>query len=111
MGTRSLTIFTDSDNVEIAVLYRQYDGYPEGHGAELNEFLQDMLVVNGFGMENTRKLANGMNCLVAQCIAHFKKEIGNFYLYPAGTRDMGEEFIYHVKLNDSYELEVTCTPQ
>lgn len=31
MGTRSLTVMKDTGN-EIAVLYRQFDGYPEGHG-------------------------------------------------------------------------------
>ncbi len=38
MGTRSLTILCGRD-AEIAVLYRQYDGYPEGHGRELAEIL------------------------------------------------------------------------
>ena len=32
MGTRSLTVFSDTwEDEEIAVFYRQYDGYPEGH--------------------------------------------------------------------------------
>ena len=36
MGTRSLTVFNDSWNdEEIAVFYRQFDGYPAGHGREL----------------------------------------------------------------------------
>jgi len=41
MGTRSLTIFFDGDrDEEIAVMYRQFDGSPEGHGALLAEFLR-----------------------------------------------------------------------
>ena len=31
MGTRCLTIFKEADGEEIAVLYRQIDGHPEGH--------------------------------------------------------------------------------
>jgi hypothetical protein len=82
---------------EIAVLYRQYDGYPEGHGAELVEFLKDMVIVNGISMAENRRIANGGGCLAAQIVTHFKKEVGGFYLYPAGTRDAGEEYIYYVR--------------
>ena len=35
-----------------------------------------------------------MDCLAAQVIAHFKSAAGNVYLMAAGTRDIGEEFIY-----------------
>ena len=35
-----------------------------------------------------------MGCLAAQVVAHFKEEPGRFYLYPAGTRNCGEEYIY-----------------
>ena len=47
MGTRSLTTFDDEwKNEEIAVLYRQYDGYPQGHGKELFEFLDGRKVMH-----------------------------------------------------------------
>lgn len=94
MGTRSLTII-DGGSKEIAVMYRQYDGYPEGHGRELAQFLAGFRITNGFG-EAAPKLANGMECLAAQIVAHFKTETGNIYLSPAGTRDCGEEFRYLV---------------
>ena len=39
MGTRSLTTFIDDHTEEeIVVMYRQYDGYPEGHGRDLVNF-------------------------------------------------------------------------
>lgn len=98
MGTRCLTVFKDDDGEEICVLYRQFDGYVEGHGNDLVKFLKGKKVVNGFGHgENLSNAFNGMGCLTAAVIAHFKTEIGNFYLYPAGTRDCGEEFIYTVE--------------
>ena len=98
MGTRSLTVILEDDRKEICVLYRQYDGYPSGHGAELKEFLNGFSVVNGLGMDNHNKIANGMGCLAAQIISNFKAEPGGFYVYPSGTRDCGEEYIYTVYL-------------
>ena len=99
MGTRSLTIILDENGKEICVLYRQYDGYPTGHGADLKEFLDGFMVVNGYGSDDPPKAANGMGCLAAQIVSHFKSGIGGFYLYPAKTRDCGEEYIYTAYLN------------
>ena len=101
MGTRSLTIVEEDRGVEICVLYRQFDGYPTGHGAELKTFLEGIQIVNGLGLANEKRVANGMDCLAAQLSAHFKKEPGGFYLYPAGTRDCVEEYIYTVYQNNS----------
>jgi len=116
MGTRSLTIFNDEwKNEEIVVLYRQYDGYPEGHGTDLLTFIDSMKIVNGISLislNGDERIANGMGCLAAQAIAHFKEETGKFYLYSAGTRDIGEEFIYtlyfknkelKIKVQDVYD--------
>ena len=96
MSTRCLTVFTDERGRELAVLYRQFDGYPDGHGKELAEFLNKMKIVNGISGEESHKFANGLRCLAAQVIAKFKDEPGNFYLYPAGTRDAGEDYRYIV---------------
>lgn len=100
MGTRSLTVVLDTDGKEICVLYRQYDGYPTGHGAELKEFLQGFSIVNGLGVGGPEKIANGMGCLAAQIIANFKAEPGGFCVYPSGTRDCGEEYIYTAYIPD-----------
>lgn len=96
MGTRCLTVFEDEWGKEVVVMYRQFDGYETGHGTDLWDFLRDMTLVNGLSSRNPPKVANGMRCLAAQVVAHFKDEPGGFYLYPAGTRDCGEEYIYFV---------------
>ena len=97
MGTRSLTVFMDGKN-EIAVMYRQMDGYPDGHGKDLAEFLQDMYITNGISMQDkNRKTANGIECLAAQVIAHFKRGPGGIYLYKAKARDCGENYIYTIQ--------------
>ena len=95
MGTRSLTVFNDEYGKEIAVMYRQFDGYPSGHGTELAEFLTGKKMVNGFNSD-TGAAFNGSHCLAASVVAEFKDGIGSFYLHAAGTRDVGEEYIYTI---------------
>jgi len=103
MGTRSLTFIKDEydKNNNIICMYRQYDGYLSGHGKELAEFLQDFNVVNGYSNITPARSANGMSCLAAQLVAYFKDGIGNIYLYPTNTSDVGEEFIYTISLIDN----------
>ena len=96
MGTRSLT-FVYEDTQKVLCMYRQFDGYPSGHGRELATFLNGFVdVVNGIRIGDTRKIANGMGCLAAQLVANFKAGVGGFYLYPTSTKDAGQEYEYHV---------------
>lgn len=113
MGTRSLTrvIETYRDEkknkqvkVTLVNMYRQYDGYPSGHGLELAEFLTGKKVVNGIGED--KNVFNGAGCLAAQMVAHFKTSAGGFYIYPIGAKDCGQEFEYEIIL-DFYTKEVT----
>jgi hypothetical protein len=94
MGTRSITTF-HADGEEICVLYRQFDGEIKWHGKELAEFLAGKTIVNGIGLDY-KNVFNGMGCLTASVIAHFKEGVGGFYVYPAKTRDINEEFTYQV---------------
>lgn len=97
MGTRSLTYVYD-DNEPVVCMYRQFDGYPSGHGAELAAFLASGKMVNGLGSRDT-KVFNGMWCLAAQMVAHFKKGPGDIYLIaPTPGEDHGQEYEYHVRL-------------
>jgi hypothetical protein len=96
MGTRCLTFVYDGGTAVIN-MYRQFDGYPEGHGRELSDFLSQFdAVVNGMALNETRKVANGMGCLAAQMIAHFKQTAGGFYIHPVYEYDCGQEYEYHV---------------
>ena len=109
MGTRSLTVFMDEDQNEIAVLYRQFDGYPDGHGADILPFFKNRRVVNGFRMVEDDGNSNGMSNLAAQLI-HFLfeklgKPVGLLYLHPAGTRDLWENYIYTVYVDSEKSLE------
>lgn len=93
MGTRSLTVVHDGEKI-VTVMYRQFDGYPSGHGAELKSFAENMVIVNGIGAKTPPKAANGMGCLAAQMVAHFKKEIGNIYLHSSHVADLCQDYMY-----------------
>ena len=101
MGTRSITRVVDESGSVILAMYRLFDGYVEGgHGDDLNNFLKDIKVVNGLPLNAYDKFANGMGCLAAQLVTHFKTEQGpgGIYIYPTDCAD--EEFNYEVSLVD-----------
>lgn len=98
MGTRSLTfVFDDGFDKPICCIYRQFDGYPTGLGAELKAFLKDFTIVNGIGAKDPKHFANGMGCLAAQLVKHLKTAVGNVYLYPTDSTDCGEDYVYTIK--------------
>jgi len=95
MGTRSLTFVYDGD-VPVINIYRQYDGYPSGHGHELAQFLDSKTLVNGYGEQNSME-ANGMSCLAAQLVVQLKHGVGGIYIYaPMVGRDHWQDYEYHV---------------
>ena len=98
MGTRCLT-YVYEGNSPLVCFYRQFDGYPSGHGAELADFLNKIEVGNGIaGKPEMGTFANGMGCLAAQLIAHFKKSVGGFYIHLV-TDSGGVDYEYHVYAN------------
>jgi elongation factor P--beta-lysine ligase len=108
MGTRSLTkviqtySYRDEEGKEhkseftLVNMYRQMDGYPEGHGKELAEFLKNIHIVNGMQGGETRQIANGAGCLAAQMVKHLKEGPGGIYLYPIRSNTQDYEYIIRV---------------
>jgi hypothetical protein len=88
----------EEDGTEIAVLYRQFDGYPSEHGKKLADFLKGRRITNGISGDTPAGTTfNGAACMAASIISHFKaNDLGGFYLHPAGTRDLDEDYIYTV---------------
>ena len=110
MGTRSLTkvIQTWEDKTgethsrPITCMYRQHDGYPSGHGAELAEWLSKYTIVNGMPIEHStvdkpQLMFNGMDCLAAQMFVHFKDGPGNIYCMHPDGYDIWEEYVYEIE--------------
>lgn len=121
MGTRSLTRVIDrqeglsfakghlAKNVgkSYVNMYRQFDGYMEGMGVDLAEFLLPFTIVNGIGLKESRKIANGAGCLAAQLVAHFKEDSGGVYLHPTNGKpgDCWEEYIYTIFVTDDQKKD------
>ena len=100
MSTRALINILNANDEVICAIYKHWDGYPEdpGVGHALKEFLEPIRIVNG--LSTLKDVANGMECLAAQVVAHLKGGPGDIYLYPPNTCDIGEEYIYTVKQVD-----------
>ena len=96
MGTRSLT-FVYEGKTPVVCMYRQFDGYPSGHGRELADFLFDGKLVNGISFGAKGKIFNGMGCLAAQMVAAFKEDAGGIYLHSTEKdQDAWQDYEYHV---------------
>lgn len=104
MGTRSLTHIKENGKT-LLTIYRQYDGYPDGHGLELAKFLVNITVVNGFnGDMKMGTHANGMGCLAAQLIGKLKNRLGNIYIDFAGTKSDWVDYVYNIKFDEERGL-------
>ena len=121
MGTRSTTTIWDGDK-KLLSFYRQYDGYPTGHGQELADLLARFDIMNGIGFpdqreDKTRPRANGPQCLAAQVLVHFKTGIENWIFHSDGTRTLqqgdhvgGIYVIPHEQAgNQAYHYDVIIT--
>lgn len=107
MGTRSTIRFTDERNTNYITIYQQYDGYIDGVGHELAEFLNRITIVNGFNSEMSAGThANGIGCLIAQFIAEKKTGIGNLYVDPIDSFG-SEDYNYLVVVKDDGSIEIT----
>lgn len=100
MSTRSLTRvhIGNKSSAVIVAMYRQSEGYFECMGQDLVDFLDGMKITSGINMAgNPKKYANGMDCLAAQLVAHFKTEPGDIYLM---SENATQEYNY-----DIYEVD------
>lgn len=121
MGTRSKTSFIKriGDKRECLVsVYQQYDGYIEGVGYEIANYILSKKIINGI-CGDTKDKANGFGCLIAQFIRDFKTDVGGLYII---TEDDTQEYNYNVifdsdlyyngdfftdkNTNDYFEIEV-----
>ena len=70
-------------NQSLMHLLKHSDGYPEGFGAALAEFLYQVKLVNGLSLDSKPKnqiVCNGSSCMAAQLVCAFKHGPGGVYL-------------------------------
>lgn len=110
MGTRSLIIMRvqnrDGTYRIWCVIYQQFDGYVDGVGTRLINFLSKVRMVNGIPMgKDTTNMANGAGCLFAQIITHFKAGVGGCYISIPDEEDL-EEYNYYVDVSTDNNLSL-----
>ena len=105
MGTRSITVVKDERGNKIIEMYRQMDGYPEGMGQDLQDFIDSGKMVNGINPSETQRVFNGINCFAAQLIAEMKDGAGGIYLH-APTTDFKNKKRYDEMYNAEYYYEI-----
>lgn len=105
MGIRSVITFYVKETPYVSV-YQQYDGYPDGVGKDLCDWLSDKILINGISsnLKDISKYANGVGCLAAQFIRDFKYGVGNLYITPADYDREWIDFNYSVIINDDINL-------
>lgn len=110
MGTSAAIRFKhEGDNNTILVnVYHHYDGYIEGVGHDLAEFLLSKKIVNGITcFDDMNTIANGFSCLIAQYISNVKKGPGEVYIYPQYFKgDYNYDVVYNGCKNEIY-IKVT----
>lgn len=126
MGTRVLVNVFQGDR-QLVCIYRQFDGYPDGMGKDLAKFFLDSKIINGIGGNDRQEHVdsftqpfsgngrrfNSVQCLGAQLVHYLKgskipeiPEVGNVYLYPAGTTDAGQEWVYNITVDENDEITI-----
>ncbi len=107
--TAIIAVKENENDKDFATFYRQYDGYPKGLGKELLKYIQNKKVVNGFTSEDKfHEAFNGIGDFCASLVAYFKKDIGDFYIVKADTRNVGEEYIYTIIIKEGEPIKLIC---
>lgn len=132
MGTRCLfKIFDDYGEKVVCVIYKHFDGYPEGEPLEVAKFLAKRRLQNGIG--DDWKVFNGAHDLAAQLVTFLKLRhaliiesrrrksksktlriseeniddavlAGEVYVLPSDTLDVCQKYEYHIKPSENGEI-------
>ena len=111
MGTRSTITFysrMSGTNFFLVNIYQQYDGYLEGVGKELCEWLKPKIITNGFSKANWN-IANGAGCLAAKYISEFKPATGGLYIYPEDVAHEDCDYNYFVIIDEDWTTSYSAS--
>ena len=110
MGTRSLTFVHDGDNAKPFVcMYRQMDGYPSGHGLELQKFFE----TDQHGQRHRpqgRRVGDRQRCRLSGGAdgRSLQRRPGGIYLYASTSKDCWQDYEYHVYADENIGIKVKC---
>lgn len=99
MGTRSVTVVThtweeSADVIHDATIYRHWDGYLDGHGQWLADFLEDAVVTNG-KIDDGKKNFNGPGRLASGIVSALVAD-GHDPDLMEENPVCGQEYEYHI---------------
>lgn len=111
MSTRCITHIRDGgrEGDIICSFYRRSDGYPEGHGEALNDWLTEKRIVNGIRSNSIAgKDYNSIGSLVVDLMYSLSYDLmyslsyaASIQVIPSGSNaDYGQEYIYNVYWDD-----------
>ena len=103
MGTRSIThiheAHTGNESI-VCSFFRHWDGYPDGHGKDLTDWLDGKRLVNGIGSDFVEgRDFNRAGTMAVQLMAHIQ-DVSGAEAIPTGDAGYGEEYTYHVYFRD-----------
>ena len=99
-----------------AQFYNHWDGYPEGLGVKLAEFIRDIRIVNGIGGNEGSIQVNGLGDLSAMILCELKTEIedgcrkiqtGNVYIDKKGAKRGDLEYEYSVWATEGKDIWIS----
>lgn len=84
MSTKANAYIFDKEHNPLVAMHTGWEGYPESYGLRLAQFL------NGY------KIVNGMGCLAAQMVGHFKNGPYNIYLRSSSNLYHDSSYTYFI---------------
>lgn len=111
MSTRSITRIHEMDfewnadkdepNPVVCAFYRHADGYPEGHGKDMANWLKGKKLVNGKGSDYTRgRDFNGAGVMAVCLMAHIHSEVTESINTIPTDGNHSEEYDYDIYYRD-----------
>ena len=99
--------FSEIPEKVIVSIYNHWDGYPEGLGVTLAEYLNGKVVTNGLGKRDDYNLFNGMGCLAASLVEELKDGPGNVYIEDPERPHGWIDYDYYVWGNDGKSIWIS----